>query len=126
MPLDFKQIKVKFTLWEKLRNYSYDNRMSIPAFIDKLVKQYEEKKKMRKFAYVEAIYTEEQKIVIHIKTEEEIKEIYNEMVLDCPKSSCLELMEKEYSVECFLEFICIQAIPIRDSISKEGYYIEIK
>ncbi len=33
----YKQIKVKYELWERLRNLAYDNRMSIPAFIKTLL-----------------------------------------------------------------------------------------
>jgi len=40
-----KGINVKESVWDRLRNLSYDNRMSIPQFIVKLMDVWDEKDK---------------------------------------------------------------------------------
>ncbi len=38
-----KGINIKESVWERLRNLAYDNRMSIPQFIVLLMDKFEEK-----------------------------------------------------------------------------------
>ena len=43
MEKEYKSVKLKFNVWQRLRNLAYDNRTNIPAFLTKLMDKWEEK-----------------------------------------------------------------------------------